>query len=170
MPHSSSWDTTFLCLSCAPLALCCLVADGVCGCLQMLKQLRKDQSELPAYAFKGIGLPHTFIGTWQLNCLPAGKMAFFFFFVPFGVITTDQILEALQQYDTVVIAGDTGCGKSTQVPQVPDCQRHCLPLISAFYNSCWHWWSVHGYLGLLSTCYKPGIAGLLSLSLGALVQ
>lgn len=30
----------------------------------------------------------------------------------------DQILYCLEQYQTLVLVGETGCGKSTQVPQV----------------------------------------------------
>lgn len=29
----------------------------------------------------------------------------------------DEIIEAVRQHRVVIIAGDTGCGKSTQIPQ-----------------------------------------------------
>lgn len=38
----------------------------------------------------------------------------------------DQILHCLEQYQTLVLVGETGCGKSTQVPQV--CSKSWLNL------------------------------------------
>lgn len=38
----------------------------------------------------------------------------------------DQILYCLEQYQTLVLVGETGCGKSTQVPQVGLVYRNFL--------------------------------------------
>lgn len=43
----------------------------------------------------------------------------------------DQILYCLEQYQTLVLVGETGCGKSTQVPQV------CLKFSLIFFRLEW---------------------------------
>lgn len=59
----------------------------------------------------------------------------------------DQILELLCDNDTCVILGETGCGKSTQIPQV------CFTCCSAFHIYIYLRTLKHGHY-LSYKCYR----------------
>lgn len=47
----------------------------------------------------------------------------------------NQILYLAEKYQTVIIIGETGCGKSTQIPQVKD-HRSMFHYMSKFIIGC----------------------------------
>lgn len=98
---------------------------------EKLKKLRKAQSELPVakYRYEKSQLKNKYVNTkikktffkFHSKLHRQHKYTFFFlrdqinkFYICFF---RDEIVAAVQNEKVVIVAGDTGCGKSTQVPQ-----------------------------------------------------